>query len=294
MDKTIEYTSKWPKFNPVDVNVPYLAKMAGNFELPAPSEKDKQRADEKEQKQETAEIAEFENSQMIVKDYFDYNTDDSEEDLNQIIRSMSLMDIVAKCLPGFEHRMNKEDKEKIIKIILDMPGQIFMVWASLIEKEQDELLEYLLNEYRNIYLDPVEWDTVKKEDMLLYLQMESLSLLLELMNVVVNSSVKTHTFKYFERQEYNVVLHKLQYLMVLTKLDKVDGVLEYIHSIDEDTSKVIPDYMKRRVLKNYLIKSKKISTNKLQQLLSEYFPVRRANSEYRKILISRERNKKKQ
>lgn len=294
VDKTLEYTSKWPSFDPINVNIPYLAKMMGSVELSAPNEKDKQRVDEKEQKQENAEIAEFENSQMIVKDFFDYNTEDSEEDLNQIIRSMSLMDIVAKCLPGFEHRMNKEDKEKIISIILNMPGKIFMVWASLIEKEKDELLEYLLNEYRNVYLDPAEWDTVDKDDMLYYLQMESLSLLLELMNIAVNSSVKVHTFKYFEKQEYALVLHKLQYLMVLTKLDKVDGVIEYIHDIDSETSKVIPDYMKRRVLKNYLIKSKKISTNKIQQMLSEYFPVRRENNEYRKILISRERNKKKQ
>lgn len=294
IDKTFEYTCEWKSFDPVNVNIPYLAQMAGNIELQAPNEKDKHNDEEKEYKQEKQEIAEFENSHMIVKDYFDYDTCDSEEELNQIIRSMSLLDIVAKCMPGFEHRMDKKDKDKIIELVYNMPGQIFMRWANLVEKEKEDLLEYLLNEYRNVYLAPREWDSVKKDDMLLYLQIESISLLLELMNMAMNGAVKEYTFKYFRSEKLQNVLHKIQYFMALVKLDKVDEIIEFLDIIEEETSKVIPNYMKRRVLKNYLIKSKKITASKLQQLQGKYFPPNRYSNEYRKILIGRERYKKKQ
>lgn len=289
IDDTLKYTQSWEMFDVINVNVPYLNEINGSMEVKAPNSNDKKELEKKESELEEKEIKEYENNQVEIRDYFDYSTDDSEEVLNQIIRGLSLLDIVAKCLPGFEHRMNKEDKDKVLSLIYDMPSKIFYTWAMLIESEKDDLLEYFLSEYRTVYLKPTDWDTIKKEDMLLYLQIESISLLLDLMRLAINNSVKEHTFQYFQQQECTIVMHQLEYLMALTKMDKVEEVEKCLQSLDEQNLKTIPEYMWKRILRNYLVSSQKLSSPKLQQMLSLYFPVRRPNDELKKVLISRER-----
>lgn len=294
IDDTFEYTKSWLNFDVKNVNIPYLASINGTIEVKAPSSNDKKAVEEKEKEREKREIEEYENNQVVIKDYFDYSTDDSEEILNQIIRGLSLLDIVSKCLPGFEHRMNKEDKEKVMRLIYELPSKIFYMWAMLVETEKEELLEFFLNEYRAVYLKPQDWDSVKKEDMLRYLQVESITLLLDVMNLSINNSVKEHTFQYFKMRKYDIELHQLEYLMALTKMDVVNEVEKYLHIVDDSCIKTIPDYMKKRIIKNYLIKSKKLSSSKVQQLLNEYFPRKTSNNDYRNILISREKTKRKQ
>lgn len=292
--KAFEYSKNWLVFDPGNITIPYLSEMNDELLLEAPTENERKQNEKKEQEEDKAEVLAFENSQIIVKDCFSYDTSDSEENMNQIIRSLSLLDIISKCLPGFEHRMEKEDKEKVLSLVMNLPGQIFYAWAISVEEEKEDLLDFLLEEYRNAYLNPEDWGLVKRQDMLRYLQAESISLLLELMNVAVNGSVKEHTIKYFNEERRVILLHKLEYLMALTKLDKVDDVINYMKELEEETKKLIPNYMKKRVLRNYMIKSKKITQPKLQQLHSKYFPTDPRRKDYQKLLISRERNKKKQ
>ena len=62
--------------------------------------------------------------------------------------------------------------------------------VDVLEEIKDELLQYLLDENRTVYLQPRDWDTVKAEDILGYLQRESLTLLLELLNIPMNNAKK--------------------------------------------------------------------------------------------------------
>lgn len=295
IDSTIKYMENWSIFDPVNVNVPYLASLNGIIPLEAPTQSDREKNEEQEIQQDEEEINEYENSQIVVKDYFDSQVDDCEELINQIIRSITLLDIASKCMPGFEHRMRKEDKDKILNIIFNLPGKIFYIWANQIDKEKDDLLQYLLDEYRAVYLKPQEWDMIKKEDMMLYLQRESLSFLLDLLNIPINNAAKDYTIRYLSRySNQNEVLYQVQMLMAYGKLDMVTDVDNYLKRIDPQFTKCIPDYMKRRVLRQFLITSNKISNDCLKRMISTYFPANKPNKDYRNILISRERNKKKQ
>ena len=69
---------------------------------------------------------------------------------------------------------------------------------------------------------------------------------------------------------------------------------KFLKKIDENFKKSIPDYMKKSVIRHFLITSKKISNDQLQKMISTYFPVRRPNNVYKNILISREKHEKKQ
>lgn len=295
IEGTIRYMENWPSIDIVNVNIPYLATLNGNITIEAPTQREREKIEEKEEQEDRDEIGEYENSQIIVKDYFESQVDDCEKMINQIIRSITLLDIVSKCLPGFEHRMKKEDKDKVLYIIFNLPGKIFYEWANQIEEEKEELLQYLLDEYRAVYLKPRDWNTVKADDMLEYLQRESLTLLLELLNVPMNNATKDYTIRYLGKYiNQEEVLYQIQMLMAYGKLDMVADFQQYLKKVDDNLKKCIPNYMKRNVIRRFLVTSKKISNEQLQKMISLYFPMKGPNKIYKNILISRDINEKKQ
>ena len=189
----------------------------------------------------------------------------------------------------------RKDKEKITSIIFDLPGKIFYIWAEQVDKEKKEILKYLLEEYKAAYLKPVEWDSVDEDDMVRFLQSESLALLLELLNMPVNNAVKDYTIRYFRKYaNKEEVLNLIQVLMAYCKLDKVIEFSETMKEIEGYIKKCIPEYMAKRVLRRFLILSKKISNDQIKSLSSTYFPTRKTNNIYRNILIGREKNQRKQ
>lgn len=295
IESTIKYMENWSSIDIVNVNIPYLATLNGKIAIDAPTQKEREKTEEKEEQEDIDEICKYEDSQIIVKDYFDIQVDDCEEMINQIIRSMTLLDIVSKCLPGFEHRMKKDDKDKVLYIIFNLPGKIFYEWAIQVEEKKEELLQYLLDEYRAVYLKPRDWGTIKADDMLEYLQRESLMLLLELLNIPVNNAAKDYTIRYLGKYANSKeTLYQIQMLMAYGKLDMVADFQQFLKKVDDNLKKSIPDYMKKNVIRRFLVTSKKISNEQLQKMLSLYFPMHRPNSIYKNILISREKNDKKQ
>lgn len=295
IDSTFKYMENWTSIDIVNVNIPYLAALNGTIAIEAPTQKEREKTVEEEEQEDKAEIQEYENSQIIVKDYFDSQVDDCEELINQIIRSITLLDIVSKCLPGFEHRLKKEDKDKVLYIIFNLPGKIFYEWANKMEEKKEELLNYLLEEYRAVYLKPQDWDTVKTDDMLKYLQSESLSLLLELLNIPINNAAKDYTVRYLSKYaNQEEIIYQLQMLMAYGKLDMVADFQQFLKKVHRNFKKCIPEYMEKSVIRRFLVTSKKISNEQLQKMISVHFPLHRSNSLYKNILISREKNDKMQ
>lgn len=295
IDCTISYMQDWIAFNPEKVNVPYLASINGQIPMEAPSQKDREKNSSKEQENDKAEIEKYEDSQIVAKDYFETDMDDSEELMNQILRSVTLLDITSKCLPGFEHRMKREDKEKVIRLIFQLPSRIFYKWACEVDGVKDEMVQFLLEEFRAVYLDPRDWGKVTKDDMMIYLQRESLALLLDLLNISIGNAAKDYTIKYLEGySDKEDKLYQIQMLMAYGKLDDVSKFERHLDQTKKSLDKCLLDYMRRRVVKHYLVTSKKITNDKVQSLIGKYFPTKRNNQMVRNILISRERNSKKQ
>lgn len=290
IEATIDYSKDWDIFDVKKINISYLNEMTGKIHIETPTQKDRQKEKEREQKEDKKEIEEYEEEKIEVRDYFEIDVHDSEEKINQIIRSISLLDIVSKCLPSFEHRLTKDDKERIANIIFDLPGKIFYIWANMVDENKEDILEYLLSEYKMIYVKPRNWNNVKPKDMLIYLQVESILFLMDLMNLPIKNSAKDYTIGYLEKYcKEKKILNILQILMAYDKLDDVNKFEKYLMINDDALGDCIPDYMKRNVLRHFLITSKKISKERIQRLASIYFK----NKTYNKIMISRERNKHK-
>ena len=109
----------------------------------------------------------------------------------------------------------------------------------------------------------------------------------------VSNAAKDYTIRYLSKYaNENEALNQVQNLMALGKLDMVSEFEIFLKKAEGSLKKCIPEYMIKRVLRRFLITSRKISNDKVQKLISTYFPTQRPNNLYRNILISRERNEK--
>lgn len=102
-------------------------------------------------------------------------------------------------------------------------------------------------------------------------------LIFKLLNLPTNNAVKDYTIRYLRNYaDNNEVLNQVQILIALSKLDMVSE-FEIFLSENEESKKIIPNYMIRSVLRRFLV-SKKLSNEKVQKLISLYFSFRRSNN----------------
>lgn len=91
------------------------------------------------------------------------------------------------------HRLKKNQKEAIIKTIYQLPNKIFYAWAQEIEKCSESLVAMILSIETNDFTRKIQTETDAKR----YLQLNSISLLLELYNGSINNAYRENTYDYF-------------------------------------------------------------------------------------------------
>lgn len=286
LDKTIEFSSEWIEFELDKINIPYLEQMNKKIELSAPTDKDKQEVTKKEIEEEKKELKK---SALITNDYLDYNEEESEEIFNQLMRAIALLNIVSKSLPSFEHRLRREEKQKIIDIIYKLPQQIFYIWAYSVEQEKEKLIEELKEQYSAIYLE----ENTTEEDILYFLQLESIALLLELMNISVSNAMKNNTKRYLDNYNFkSKFTYSMLHFMGIGKIDSPKEFISEAKDIMQMVKHPVSELMHKRIVKNYIINSNNASLKNIQQLNDTYFPTKIQNKSIQNILIERHKKSK--
>jgi len=284
LQKTLDFTKEWHEFNIENANIQYLSDM-DQLDIEPPSEEDKEKEIESEIEKEKADV-----KKETIKSIrlYDYKESGIEKKINQIIRAMSLMSVIARCLPSFEHIMLKPDKEIFVDTLYKLPNKIFHTWASEVEENKQDILE----EIKEILLDHKyvnKKEKLKDEDIIRFLQWESVSLYLELMNIVSNDATRENTLRFLDAFNYQEKMsYSFLHLMTISKRDRPEDFINEADRIKDKNKAVIGQIMTTRIVQNYMIKSPKLSQPQFQRLSNKYFmPVAS-----RRILIERTRNAK--
>ena len=150
LSTTQALTSDWQELN-FNTNLPKFLELKSAPALPPPPEDGKQEAEKKEVSDEKQA-----DKQLTTVDIYDYNEDDASKTMNQIIRALSLLMIISKCLPSFEHNMNAQMRKAFVNEIYQLPNKIYNVWAKETERDYEQIIEELKKE------GPVEYEGTKK------------------------------------------------------------------------------------------------------------------------------------
>lgn len=288
MDQAAQSVSDWTEFELENTDISFLVKPVEDIINPV-LEGEKQEENQKKIEKEKDEI-----KSMIVandKTIFDGESEDLDF-LQKIIRSISLMVIVSRTLPSFEHLMKKEDKVACVDLIYQMPLKIFEVWARAVDSITAELVQDI-KEFH-------EWEFRKEkphhipvdDNQALYiLRWEATSFLLELMHTSIIYATRYNTNDFIDGFAYQKKLsYGIEHLMALGRRESVDSFIkesERLIDIKDSLTKT----MIRRVTRNFMVNSKKMKSADIDRLNTKILNQTKLQQRF---IIERNRNKKKQ
>lgn len=284
MEKAEQCTSDWEEFSIDPIKIPYLSDVE-QLKVNTVDIEDR----EKEEAEEVLREKQFEKAketEVMCGDIYIYDEEMELSLMKKMIRALSLLIIVSRTLPSFEHMMKKEDKEKCVQLIYSLPLKIFNVWAWGVE----EIKLDLVDEIKNLY----DWEYRKEKievddtNVLNYLRWESISLLMEIMNSSIGNATKSNTYKFLDSFDYNKSdLYRIEHLMGLDKRDYVTEFVKEAGELYDIQKRQLPKLMIQRVARHFIINSKKIQRANIQRLNAKLWKGKLNQST---LLISKKRN----
>lgn len=269
LDMATSLSTGWVEYDEKKANLAYMQSVKYH-EVKAPSIT----AKKEEEKQElTKEQKIIDNGLLDTVDIYDYSDDTVDDISNQIKRAISLLMIISKSLPSFEHMMLKEDKDKFVEMIYRLPNKIFYLWASEVDKISEEIIKYVEEMHENKY---GRHKTLDEKDILKALQWDSMSLLLDLYYLAISNSIRGNTESYLNEFDYiQASTHILEHLMVLEKVENVREFYEEANNLYDGTKDVIIKTMTKRIIQHGLISIPNLEAKDQQRIQEKYFPIQK-------------------
>lgn len=289
MEQAESITKDWEEFSVQPVNISYLSR-AGNIEIKPVVEEDRKKEEQKHIEVEKEEIKNLSlNNDATI---FDGET----EDLNfiqEMMRCIALMTTLARALPSFEHIMEKEEKAESVSLLYTLPLRIFFRWAKEVDIVHSELVQMIKDFHEWQYRKDKLEDNIKSDfDALQILQWESTSLLLELMNASFGYSVKENTWRFLDRFEYtNAPTYGIEHLIGIGHMDNVEAFVAEALRLYDDNNEEQAQLMVKRIVRNFLLTSKSIKFDAVQQLITRLFG---KQLNHKQLLLEQVRNKQKE
>jgi len=276
LQMTNECTGDWLEFN-FEENMPQFLnnKKKHIVELPP---QDARRIED-----ETEIASEKERSEELkTLEIYDYSEADIDKFINQIIRACSLLVVISKCLPNFEHNMPKPDKDAFVDIVYRLPNKIFKTWAKLVDEETDAIIQYFKEQSQDYY---IRQKTVTDEDILHALQWAAMSLLLDLYSLAVFHSTKNNTSQYLDNFDFSENdTYSLEHLMMLEKQNACTKFVDTaIDMVDEKKGHIYSTLL-TRIVKHALVFMEYNDYKLTQRLQTKFFP---SKAQQNQLTISR-------
>lgn len=275
------FTENWHELN-FEANLPKFLELRQIPKVELPNESDKNKIEENEIADEKAD-----DKQLATIDIYDYNEDDALEPINQIIRAISLLAIISKCLPSFEHNMTADMKHDFVKEIYVLPNKIYYSWAVIVDKSYDALIRELKKE------GSVEYENTKEQLKLDEFQTEfqifAMSLLLDIYNVSAINATKDNSFRMLDKfDRESKPTYEMLHLMILRRQKKAkDFVKEAISMNDNYSNNILLKTLVKFIVSHAMIYMNSLDLKKRDQLKSEFFPTL---SEQKRLLTNRDKS----
>lgn len=231
----------------------------------------KYEADRERQIDDEKDRAEIDNSQVDVVSIYDYKEEEIEKLENQLIRSISLLMLIARCLPNFEHRLKKAQKQAVIRAIYELPNKIFYAWAIETERQKDALIQMILQMETNEFTRKI----CTEDDAKRYLQRNSVSLLLELYYGTISNAYRENTYEYLtgmaaETVKFDSETYALEKLIVLLQSKRFASFYNEGKKVLKDTTSPAAELALYYIVQRLLMKET-LSPSQAKRIESTFF-----------------------
>ena len=244
----------------------------------------------KKQIQKNEEIAE-ENmlTEFTIKDVYDWDDCNIEKFNNQLIRMTSLLQIISKSLPCFEHLLTKQEKKALVETLYTLPNRIFMFWSKFIDENYDEIIGELKTfpYFTNKKPDLREYEIEEKVKSAFAVY--SMNLLLNLYYIPALNAIGNNTLQFIGNKElfdFNTeITYQIENLMFLEQNHNDPSFVANAIKLKDQSNDMISKYLLDRIVKHGLI-TRKDSRENIDKLESKFYP-----NAKKAFLIERQKHK---
>lgn len=289
IQETTSADESWSEFD-ISNNMPSFIK--GDVQLSIPEKainknKEKGQIAKSEEKVEELMVKEF-----LIRDIYDWDDSIIDELNNRLIRMTSLLQIVSKSLPCFEHILLKDEKSALIQTLYTLPNSIFMFWCKAVDGNYEEIIDelktypYLAN--KKAKMRENEFDSRVRAEFV----RSSLNLLLNLYYISVLNASGKNTFQYFDKIELfdyqEKPTYQLQHLMFIEQIQDSPEFVMTALDMKKTSKDRFFSYMLQCIVRHGLITRDDTKEN-IDRLESKFFPkhkkpflIERAKGKYSK------------
>lgn len=286
IQNTIESDPSWSEFS-IPTTVPYFIKNSRQISIdnnPVNKIVEKEQIDKSEEKVEESMVRDFK-----IKDLYDWDDSIIDDFNNRLFKMTSLLQIIAKCLPCFEHLLKKDEKQALIELLYTLPNRIFMFWSILIEKHYDDIIgelkthPYFTN--RKAKMRDSDIDLKVKSSFALY----SMNLLLNLYYIPVLNATGKNTFEFLNNIEFfdysKNPTYQLEHLMFIEQMQDSNDFISSAIAMQKEADDNVSSYLLQCIVRHGLI-TRNDSQDNIDRLESKFFPKSK-----KPLLIERAKNK---
>lgn len=265
----LSYVEEWDEFSFSKSRIAHLNDVGPQIELCPPTQEEVEADRLAEVEKDREEV----NATTVdIVNIYDHDDSDILKLENRLSRSISLTMLLARCLPNFEHRLKKGQKEAIIHALYTIPNKIYYGWATHVEECRDELLHLITTMETNSFVKRKP----SVEDARRILQWNSISLLLELYHLVVNNAYRENTIEFLTDMAQNILpfveeTHRLELLLVLCKAGKITEFQTLAEKYKNTCEIPVAELALTRVVHHLLLRGN-ISAKQVAQVESKFFP----------------------
>lgn len=287
LSSALTTAQEWKEFSFSMKEISHLCVDRKPIDLPPPSQEDMRQDKQADIEKDRNEI---DNCLFDVINVYDYDDADIDKFENKLMRSISLTMLLARCLPNFEHRLKKAQKEAIVTALYTLPNKIFYTWATYVEQVRDQMVHLITTMETNAFVR--HQPTLEEAQQIL--QWNSVSLLLELYHGIVNSSYRENTEEYLTNMAQSLIpfeeeTHILEYLLVLSKSNRIHEFEKKAEEMKESCKMPAARLSLMRVVRHLLLNAK-LAPNQVSQIETKFFPqANRSATIYRRTLEARKK-----
>ncbi len=265
------YTDSWEEYSLSKSNIDYLNGVV-EYNVEELDLKTIERIDAETVEEEKDKIQSELLSSISV---YDYPRDSSEEFFNKVFRSISLLTVISRCLPNFEHMMKKEDKQAFVDMIYRLPNKIFFLWAKSVDEDKGLVIEFIKKSLSSEYKKQIDVQTEKelKDKAVHLLVINSANLLLDIYNAAAVNAAKENTIAYLSSYDYlSDDSYSLEHLMMLCNRNQVDDFINEAERIIKEGKHPLSKGLTQRVANYALHNMSTLRRNNKARLIEKCFP----------------------
>lgn len=298
LETAVEFMKNWTEFSLDEINVQYLKESGVKEKV----RRNKITIEQKEANTVELEKKQYEQNHNSEVAYLSYREEEVNLVNNQMLRSIWLLNIIARCLPNFEHMMLKDKKQLFVEMIYKIPNMIFYSWADLVDKHKVEIASEIMSIIEKQSAFEKKDHVINTPDfpeILNVLKGQSLNFYLEILNISVNNSTRENSIPYLKLFPYgSASSYHLQHIMSLSDIGDYKNFEREARLLFEKNISPISRYLVRQVVNNTLNNTLDIDFQAVQRLENFYFPSEsntfyKSNNFHKRLVLNQAKVKRK-